>query len=155
MDCRHSDWHSWECVESSQEFDFHCHDRPAVLSRIFRPNRAARYAKYVLIECTSKAAMSIYHSISTGRTFSGRSIGYTVTAGRVETKQLRTNSFVLEACGSTSIPTTLGVKSQQFTRQRTSQCLIFMWSIVQAAGSVTTKSDNFIQLKYVNSNFFH
>lgn len=78
-----------------------------------------------------------YLSIAARRSFSGRSISDAISARGIEAEELRTHSLVLEARWRASIATTLRVQRQKCSGQLTTQGFVLMWSVVQAAGSVT------------------
>lgn len=137
VDC--TGWlHSLACVANSREWYFH------EQQRIDHPDNAVKMVMYCIeLKCPVKYfSADIYRSITAWWTFCSRSIGHTVTACCIEAEKLCANSFIFEACRCATIATTLCVQRKQCARQWTSQCIIFMRSIVQTAGCVATLNSN-------------
>lgn len=80
-----------------------------------------------------------YIAIAAGRSLCCRPVGNAVTRLGIETEELRTHAFVLEAGVCATIPTTLRVQGEQRAGQGAPQGTILMRSIVQAGGSVAAE----------------
>ena len=75
-----------------------------------------------------------YRSIPASRALSGGSVGHAISAACIKTEELSTNPIIFETGRSSAITTTLGIQSQQFSRQHSSQRFRLVRAVVHASG---------------------
>lgn len=89
--------------------------------------------------CLPVHSPSTYIAIAASRSLCCRPVGNAVSSLGIETEELRTDAFVLEAGVCAAIPTTLCIQGEQGAGQGAPQGAILMRCIVQAGGSVAAE----------------